>query len=420
MRTFLTVFFGGALGVLLMLVLRAAAFGAELDGMIMEWLGRNPLSTIVSADGSLLLGLVLAFAMAWVAVDVPRGRQRWLLGLLTVLLLVTGALVLALYNVMFSPVAPIIGTLGGLAATTGLTRIGPGVHRRRVDEIFGASLSRKALRRLYDGPAAQLQASRKSEVSVITLEWSNHGALMELMEPEDFAEMSRRYLSLASDFFCESGGFLESCGGHQVRAVFGAPCECAEPGALACRTALELNARLERLNLESDSRWHHILEFHLGVATGSAIGGAFGAPRALPYAVVGTPVDQSMRLAAGAEQYGCRILVCPQTQRQAAETAEFRPIDLVHDRGGEEIEIYELLGLKGTLSPERKRSREHFWTGVNLVRSRRWDDAVEEFTKARIKGIPDAPLDYYLQRIERERKGSGPAVSQDLRQPARI
>jgi class 3 adenylate cyclase len=420
MRTFLTVFFGGVLGILLMLILRAFAFGPEFDALIMQGLGRNPLSTIVSADGSFLLGIGLAFAMAWVAVDVPRGSQRWLLGLFTMLLLVTGALVLALYNVMFSPVAPLVGALGGLAATTGLTRIGPGAYRRRVDEVFGASLSRKSLRKLYDGSATVLQPSQKSAVSVVVLELSNHGPLMELMEPADFAEMSRRYLSLAGDFFCESGAFLESCSGHQVRAVFGVPNECEEPGELACRIALELNTRLERLNLESDSRWHHILEFHIGVASGEAIGGVFGSPRALPYAVVGPPVDQAARLTNAAEQYGCRIIVCPQTYRQAAEAIEVRPMDLVHDRGGEELEIYELLGLKGALSPERKRSREHFWTGVNLVRSRRWDDAVEEFSKARIKGIPDAPLDFYLQRIERERKSGGATHTPDLRHAGQI
>jgi hypothetical protein len=99
-----------------------------------------------------------------------------------------------------------------------------------------------------------------------------------------------------------------------------------------------------------------------------------------------------------------------ETHRQAMESIEVRPMDLTQDASGKDSEIYEILCAKGGLSPERQRSRDHFWNGVNHTRARRWDDAVAEFTKARIQGIPDPALDFYLRRIESLRN-SRPATN---------
>lgn len=405
MRTFLTVLAGGVGGVLAIFLLRIGGFSKTLDEWIWQGLGRTELSTLVSSDGSLLVGVFLAFCMAWIAVDVPRGSQRWMLGLLTLFLLGTGAVVLGLHQVMFSPVSPMIGAFFGLAVTSGLTRIGPGAFRRRVDEVFGSSLSRRALRALYDGSGAALSQSHGSKVSVVSLQVAHNPDLLESMAPEDFATMNRAYLSLAADHLCEAGAFLETCSGQQIRAVFGAPTANEACATTATRAVLELSRRWERLNLEADNKWHHLLECRIGVATGEAICGVFGASRGLPYVVAGPCLESANQLATSCAQYGTRILICMETQREAAESIEVRPVDLVSDQSGQESEIYELLCAKGLLSPERKRSRDHFWTAVTLTRSRKWDEAVEEFSQARIKGIPDPTLDYYLRRIERLRKG---------------
>lgn len=400
MRTFFTVFLGGLAGVIAIFLLRTAEFGTALDEVIFHWLGRNNMSTVVSSDGSQLFGLVLSFAIAWVALDIPQAGRRWLIGGLTMLLLATGSLVLAMHGVIFSPVAPMLATLVAFVCTSTLARIGPGAHRRRVDSLFGLSVNRKTLRVLHNGSASIVNTPRKCRVSVITLLATNHPSLMDAMPPEDFTAMNKMYLSMAADYLCEAGAFLESSNATGLRAIFGSPLPCEDAPQRACRAAEELMRRLERLNLEADSRFHHLLEFHAGVATGEVVCGDFGAPRALGYAVAGAPLATGSRLAAAGAVYGTRILLCMETHKEARESVEVRPIDLLQDSDGKDSEIYELLCQAGGLSPERQRSRDHFWNGVNHTRARRWDDAVAEFSKARIKGIPDAALDFYLRRIE--------------------
>ena len=81
-------------------------------------------------------------------------------------------------------------------------------------------------------------------------------------------------------------------------------------------------------------------------------------------------------------------------------------MDVVKGRGERwRIEFFEILGTKGGLSPEAARSREHFWKGVLYYREGNWERALEEFQCARITGLPDPLLDFYLRRTERSRKG---------------
>ena len=82
---------------------------------------------------------------------------------------------------------------------------------------------------------------------------------------------------------------------------------------------------------------------------------------------------------------------------------EARPVDFFALQGHETTELFEILGAKGSLSPERTRSRDDYWKGVIYSRERRWDEAVDAFARARVKGIPDPLINFHLQRIERER-----------------
>jgi hypothetical protein len=136
------------------------------------------------------------------------------------------------------------------------------------------------------------------------------------------------------------------------------------------------------------------------------IAGAFGGSRLASYSVAGPAVEFGRRLSAACGTYGCRILVGPETFEQASDTFEARPIEVIKAVGERRrIELYEILAPKHGLSPERERSRDHFWRGVIYYREKQWDKSIEELSKARITGIPDAALDFYIQRVERSRRG---------------
>jgi class 3 adenylate cyclase len=173
----------------------------------------------------------------------------------------------------------------------------------------------------------------------------------------------------------------------------------------ACRAAIDLAARIDELNKECDARWQRRLDVRMGLDSGEIVAGLFGGNRLANYSVAGPAVDFARRLCSASSSYGARILIGPDAYSPAAESLEVRPIEILKvSARRRRVEIYEILTAKHGLSPERERSRDHFWTGVLHYREKQWEKAVDEFTKARITGLPDPALDFYLRRIEQSRR----------------
>lgn len=400
MRSILTCLLGAAAGFLILLGLSQIGAFDFTDRLAAQWFRATDAAETIPVEGRLFISLLLGVAIAWVCTDVPHTGRRWAVVLVLVLLLFTGSLVLSLYGILFPPAMPVAGVLLTALATMALCRVGPGAHRRKMESVFGRRVSTRTLRTLCEGRASKLPEAASRTASVLVLESTNHADLIRNLPAEDFAALSRFYLTGAADYLVERGGFLLEASGKSLKVVFGAPLESSHPGASAGAALLGLLQRLENLNVQADARWHHLMEFRAGVATGEVIGGFFGNPRTTGYTVSGPPLDLAERLAAACSEYGCRDLVCPATFEASREETECRAVDLIRDPQGRQLEVYELLCLKGALSPERERSRDLFWKGIIYYREKKWREAAAAFTDARIKGIPDPVLDFYLQRVE--------------------
>lgn len=366
------------------------------------------------AIAGLVAGLVAAFAFAWTTVDLARPAAKFGIAFIGGVLLVTGSLVAALYGWFVSPFPAVLATLFsyGLGLVYGRSR--GGSRKRVLRRLFGQRLSARQFNRLVDSslpldlPGAELNAT------VVCCEVHNHVPLLETLSPEDYVAMTNLYLKTASDYLVDVGGYLDECNGESLRVVFGAPLEREDHAVAACRAAVELSARIDALNKECDARWHQRLDFRVGINSGPMIAAAYGGTRLGSFSVAGPVVEFARRLCAAGANYGCRILVGAETYAEAHEKFDARPIELLRRPNGSRIELYEVLAPAGTLSPERARGREHFWKGVIYARDRKWDLAMEEFTRARVPGIPDPALDAIVLRTERERRGEHP------REPATV
>lgn len=403
MKSILLAVFGAVVAVGLLLVLQGIGLLAWFGGVLQTAFGFGADPEFVSIAGQLLIASFLALWLAWVVVDSPSSRRKWLIMGAVILLTLTGAGIWGLYGVFFSPVAPILSALVSTTFTYGLCLIGPGVLKKRLEQVFGLSVSRKQLFHLYERNEAEVLVPHRTTVTVAVLEVDNHLALLEDLSASDYAALTSFYFSTAADFLADAGGFLDECGGQNLRVIFGTPVTSENSAAQACRALLELKRRLDKLGAEADARWHRALEFRIGVSTGEVVAGVLGANRNPVFSVAGRTVDHAHRLCDFCESYGSHFLICPETNQKATEVIESRPVDFVNLHGQGNAELFEVLGAKNTLSPERSRSRDLYWKGVIYYRERRWDEAVEAFSRARVKGIPDPMINYYLQRIERER-----------------
>lgn len=362
----------------------------------------------------LFVAAMLAYLFAWVTVDISRSATKTVVVMCGLLLILTGSVTLSLYGVLHSPWQAVLAGFFAWAIGLGYGGSESGSRKRVLGRLFGQRLSRSQFAKLVDSSQPLNFPGRSLEATVIVCEVHNHVELLDVLSPEDYVAMTNLYLKTISDYLVEAGGYLDESGGESLRVVFGAPIEREDHAIAACKAALEAAARIDTLNKECDERWHQRLDFRVGINSGPMIAAAYGGSRLGSFSLAGTTVEFARRLCAACANYGCRILAGPETYLDASEFIEARPIELLRRADGRRVELYEVLAPVNTLSPERAKSREHFWKGVIYYRERKWDLAMEEFGRARIPGIPDSGLDAFVLRTERARHGEAsvqPAAS---------
>ena len=393
-------------GILLAFVVRSDSFEAAGDFWKNFLLAGN--FPPFSKQELFLSSLVLLLGTLWVALRASRREVFWL-SLSAIVLLLGASYVAALYNSYLNPVPGTTAILLGAFAVWLFERTNLGSREPALRRLFGQRLRSESFRRLVDGSLPVDFPGELHDASVLVCTIHNHVELMEVLKPVDYVAMMNLYLRTASDFLVDVGGYLDECSGESIRVIFGAPLPVegsANHAAKAARVAIDLVLRLEELNRECDSRWQKRLDFRIGVNSGPMIAAAYGGARVGRYSVSGPVVEFARHLSAACAHYGCRILAGPTSYEQASETAEGRPIDLLQRAGSRRrVELYEFLAPKHSLSAERERSRDQFWKGVILFRERKWEESIAALSSARISGIPDKVLDYYLERVERARRG---------------
>lgn len=354
---------------------------------------------------SLLLSLFFAFAIAWTTLDITMHLPRGIVAIGALLVSLGASWVASLYNTFLSPSLPCITIFlsFSIGAIFSATKVGR--RKRILEHLFGRRLAQSQLYQLVDSNQSIFFPGSAIEATVMVISIQNHAELMEMMPPEAYTAMTNFYLRGTSDFLVESGGYLEQCDGESIRVLFGAPLPDDKHAIKACRIALDLTKRLDTFNVECDFKWQQHIDFRIGIHSGTLIAAAFGGTRLGGFSVAGNTPDFARKLCTACSTYGCRILTANDTLEPEFDTFEVRPIELICLRAdGKRMELYEVLALKHGLSEERKRSRDHFWKGVLYFREQKFDKANDEFSLARIKGIPDPVLDYYLERLERVRR----------------
>lgn len=354
--------------------------------------------------------MVIAFFSVAISLNVTVRRPRFSLVLLTSLLILTGSFVLSLYHFFISPCAAEVALWIGYIFVLLFIRTAIGARHPVLQRLFGQRLSRRLLKKLIDGSTSLQFLGELKNGSILICSINNHTELMEALTPQEYVAMTNLYLSTASDFLVDVGGYLDECSGESIRVVFGIPEGNMGPvnhGAKAARAALDLIARIDELNKECDARWQKRLDVRIGINSGEVIAAIYTGNRVGHYSIAGATVEFTRYLSAACMNYGCRILVSPSTYELAEETTEFRPIDLLQRKGlRRRVELYEVLAPKNMLSEERERSRDLFWKGIIFFREGDWDKAIAAFASARILGIPDKVLDLYLERVDRARRGA--------------
>ena len=302
--------------------------------------------------------------------------------------------------------------LGALVLCT----LGGAVHLSMTEESEKRKI-RHAFRHYVNPEIADLIArepqrlrlgGERRPITVLFSDIRGFTALAESLAPEALGELLNQYLEAMTDVVFEHEGLLDKYVGDAVMAFWGAPAAASDHAARCCRAALDMLARLERLNARWQDGGLPRIEIRIGINTGDAVVGNFGSSRRFSYTAVGDDVNLASRLEHLNEVYGTRVLMSGWTRRAIGDEFVCREIDHTRVRGrAQRVTVHELLGRR---SDDRDGSLARrvatFEEALDACGREAWDEAEVRLTGLASSDPQDRVVALFLARC-RQRESPG-------------
>ena len=264
---------------------------------------------------------------------------------------------------------------------------------------------------LVDDRAYKDLGGTTREITAFFSDIEGFTTISELLDPDELSLMLQAYLTPMTDIILSHSGLRDKYIGDAIVGIFGAPYPSSDHAAQACLASIEQLERLATLKAEwiaAGVGWYRKarearldLNFRIGLNTGRAKVGNFGAEHAKNYTMIGDTVNLAARLEGANKAYKSRIMISETTFAAARTVIEARELDLLRVVGKiHPVMVYEVLGRRGAVDPARLALASAFSEALALYRARHFDQARGRFADLSRQHPDDAPTRVYLKRLE--------------------
>jgi adenylate cyclase len=269
---------------------------------------------------------------------------------------------------------PLIGPLAALATAAAavllyrywvVDRIG-----RRIRSAFSHYLAPSLVDRLAESETELRLGGERREVTIMFADLSGFTAMSTRLSPEALMALTNSYHALMVEAVEALGGYVNQFVGDAVMAIFGAPAPDAEHAASAARAALRIVERVMQAKADADRRGAPGYAVKIGLNSGPAVIGNVGAPNRYNYTAVGETVNIAARLEGVPEDYGCRVVVGPETAAAIGDRFVFCELDWIKVKGKDEaFSVYQLIGEKSAANGSELASLALYETALERYRA---------------------------------------------------
>lgn len=282
----------------------------------------------------------------------------------------------------------------------------------RDKRLFRAQLSQYTspaiAARIAESPEA-IEAYKKVQTRDITCYFSDLAGFTTISERED-AELVQHvlnvYLERMSKAIWRHRGLINKFMGDGIMAFFNSSVDPLDDhGRIACETALDTLSELEALKREMvndpAASIFEQLELRIGLAVGDCKNGDMGSELKADYTVIGDVVNLAARLEPANKVFGTQIMISGPLQERVRDDYDMRYLAELQVKGKKKtVPVYELIGLKGSMSDDERAYVERFEAGVSLYKQRKWDECIVHFTRMLARRPDDLGAGRYIDACQ--------------------
>lgn len=157
-------------------------------------------------------------------------------------------------------------------------------------------VSKEMIEYLMDHPEMLKLGGVRRKAVIMFADIRNFTGLSETMDPEKVVSLLNTYFSVLAQIIYNNGGFLDKYIGDCIMAEFGIPISQFDDIERAARTALEIQAQIDKLNKSVTNDKQPAVQMGISLHYGEVISGNLGSVNRMDYTAIGDAVNTAARL----------------------------------------------------------------------------------------------------------------------------
>ncbi|MFC1523269.1 CHASE2 domain-containing protein [Thermodesulfobacteriota bacterium] len=338
-------------------------------------------------------GITLSLLLTW-----SRGR------LIPLIVLITGAGIwygsswTFIHAKMFlSPLIPLL-TIAVIFSGLSLLRFFVAEREKRFfQSAFTKYVSKAIVDQMVQSPAKLTMAGEEKEVTVLFTDLRNFTSISEQISPEEVSNLLHEFFTPMTKIITRNYGTLDKFIGDAMMAFWNAPVDVPSHQKLALKSAMEMMAAMEELNVDFSKKFGRKVGFGIGLHFGMVRVGNMGSKDLFDYTVIGDNVNVASRLESMSGYYGVQLVVSEEMAGYChRDSYGLQELDLIRMKGkAEPCKVFSVYPQTGD---ELQKELDAYAQALALFRKRNFEHALLLFEQL-IKDYGDKKLyDMYCDR----------------------
>ena len=387
--------------------------GPEIHANVIHSILQNDFVRPVSDSRNLLAMIILSCVLGLVC-GIP-GKPFWGFGFL-----IATAAVWVIYatsqfmseGIMWDVIRPMVSLAMTQLSVFSFTFLVMDRDKRFLRDTFGTYISPELIEQMVDDKEEPRLGGDEAFHTAFFTDVQDFSTISEQLTATDLVELLNVYLTDMTTILLDNKGTLDKYIGDAIVAFFGAPVPFEDHAFRACKTALEIQERLEVLRgkwISEGERWPEIvrsMQNRIGIHSGPMVTGNMGSEQRMNYTMMGDSVNLAARLESSCRYYGIYTQITEDTYSEVKDKVVVREMDRIIVKGkNEPVTTFELISLSGQQPEIMNELLPGFQEALGLYRKREWKKAGSLFSNLEeheimVPGRNTNPCRVYSERCD--------------------